>query len=123
MLRYKIFAEQARRNGNTKLAALFEKIGGDELDKHFRKQAELLGTVKSDKENLTAAISDEYLEAARMYSEMAKKAEEAGDGKAASISPPPPRTKQSIGKPSEPYLQSPPAQPIELPSPGRGGIS
>jgi rubrerythrin len=82
-LRYKIFAEQAQKNGNTKLAALFEKIAGDELDKHFRKQAELLGTVKSDKENLTAAISDEYLEAAKMYSEMAKKAEEAGDGKAA----------------------------------------
>ena len=82
-LRYKIFAEQARKNGNTKLAALFEKIAEDELNKHFRAQAEILGVAKSDKENLTAAISDEYLEAARMYSEMAKRAEEAGDGKAA----------------------------------------
>jgi rubrerythrin len=82
-LRYKIFAEQARKNGNTKLAALFEKIADDELNKHFRAQAEILGVAKSDKENLAAAISDEYLEAARTYSEMAKKAEEAGDAKAA----------------------------------------
>jgi rubrerythrin len=82
-LRYRIFAEQARKNGNTKLAALFEKIAEDELNKHFRAQAEILGVAKSDKENLTAAISDEYLEAARMYSEMAKRAEDAGDGKAA----------------------------------------
>lgn len=82
-LRYKLFAEQARRNGNSKLAALFEKVGEDELNKHFRAQAELLGVVRTDKENLAAAISDEYLESARMYTEMAKRAEEAGDGRAA----------------------------------------
>ena len=79
-LRYKLFAEQARKNGNAPLADLFDKIAGAELDKHFREQAQMAGLVKSDKENLAAAISDEYLETMKMYTDMAKRAEAAGDG-------------------------------------------
>ena len=82
-LRYKLFAEQARANGNTVLAGMFEKIARDEFNKHFMEQVKLLGLVKSDKENLATAISDEYLETAKMYTDMAKRAEEAGDTKVA----------------------------------------
>jgi rubrerythrin len=82
-LRYKLFAEQARKNGNTALAQQFEKVAEDELSKHFKEQAQLLGVVRTDTENLATAISDEYLETAKMYAEMAKRAEEAGDVKIA----------------------------------------
>jgi rubrerythrin len=78
-LRYKLFAGQARKNGNAALADLFEKIAAAEFEKHFKEQAQILGLVKSDKENLTAAISDEYLETVKMYADMAKRAEAAGD--------------------------------------------
>jgi rubrerythrin len=54
-----------------------------ELNKHFREQAQLIGMAKTGTENLTAAISDEYLETARIYPDMAKRAEEAGDSTAA----------------------------------------
>ncbi len=82
-LRYKLFAEQARKNGNSALAQLFEKVAEDELSKHFKGQAQLLGVVKTDTENLATAISDEYLETMKMYVDMAKRAEEAGDAKIA----------------------------------------
>jgi rubrerythrin len=82
-LRYKMFAEQARKNGNEALAGLFEKIGEVELNEHFKEQAQIIGLVKTDRENLTTAVSDEYLETARMYMEMAKRAEESGDSKIA----------------------------------------
>jgi rubrerythrin len=78
-LRYKLFAEQARKNGNAALADLFEKIAAAEFEKHFKEQAQIFGLVKSDKENLTAAISDEYLETMKTYADMAKRAEGAGD--------------------------------------------
>ena len=78
-LRYKLFAEQARGNGNAVLADLFDKIAAAELDKHFKVQAQIFGLVKSDKENLSSAISDEYLETMKMYAGMAKRADAAGD--------------------------------------------
>ncbi len=78
-LRYKLFAAQARENGNAALADLFEKVAVAEYDKHFKEQAQIFGLVKSDKENLAAAISDEYLETMKMYADMAKRAEAAGD--------------------------------------------
>lgn len=82
-LRYKLFAAQARENGNAVLADSFEKVAAAEFDKHFKEQAEIFGLVKSDKENLTAAISDEYLETMKMYADMAKRAEASGDSAAA----------------------------------------
>jgi rubrerythrin len=78
-LRYKLFAEQARKNGNAALADLFEKVAAAEFEKHFKEQAQIFGVVKSDKENLSSAISDEYLETVKMYADMAKRAEAAGD--------------------------------------------
>jgi rubrerythrin len=82
-LRYKLFAEQARKNGNAGLAQLFEKVSDDEFNKHFKEQAQILGVVRADTENLAAAISDEYLETVKMYVEMAQRAEEAGYAKVA----------------------------------------
>jgi rubrerythrin len=78
-LKYRMFAAKARENGNIALAELFERTAGDELQKHFTVQASDFGLVRSDKENLTSAISEEYLEAAKMYVEMAKRAEAAGE--------------------------------------------
>jgi rubrerythrin len=82
-LRYKMFAGKARENGNAALAEMFDKIADAEFNKHFKEQAELLGLIKSDKENLTAAISDEYLEAMKTYMDMSKRAEAAGEAAAA----------------------------------------
>jgi rubrerythrin len=78
-LKYRMYAAKARENGNVALAELFERTADDEFQKHFTVQASDFGLVKSDKENLTSAISEEYLETAKMYLEMAKRAAAAGE--------------------------------------------
>ncbi len=82
-LKYTMFAEQARKSGNEVLAGIFEHTADDEFEKHFKAHAKLFGLVKSDYENLLNAMSAEFVEAAQMYQEMAKRAEAAGDAEAA----------------------------------------
>jgi rubrerythrin len=78
-LRYMLCAEQARANGHTALAQLFEDTAQVEFNKHFRKLSVDYGLIKSDTENLNSAIGSEYNETMKMYQDMAKRAHAAGD--------------------------------------------
>ena len=82
-LKYTLFAEQARKNGNEVLAGILEHTAEDEFEKHFKTHAKLYGLVKGDYENLLNAMSAEFVESTQMYQEMAKRAEAAGDAEAA----------------------------------------
>jgi rubrerythrin len=82
-VKYLLFAEQARKNGNKKLADLFEKTADVERFEHFAEEAHLLGLVGGDVENLEDAIKGESYEIETMYLEFAQKAKLAGDTAAA----------------------------------------
>lgn len=77
--KYTMFAEQARRNGNTELADLFEKTAKMEHLEHLREHAELAGVVGSEQENLKDAIKGEDYETKTMYPQFAKEARAVGD--------------------------------------------
>ncbi len=81
--RYLLFAEQARRNGRPALADLFERTAHTERFEHFAEEAELVGLVGTDEENLRAAIEGEAYEVATMYPGFAEQARQAGDTAAA----------------------------------------
>jgi len=82
-LKYTLFAEQARKNGNETLAGVLEHTAADEYEKHFKEHAKLYGLSKSDHENLVNAMSAEFVESTQMYQDMAKRAEAAGDANVA----------------------------------------
>jgi rubrerythrin len=77
--KYTMFAEQARRNGNTELAELFEKTAKMEHLEHMREHAELAGVVGTDQENLKDAIKGENYETQTMYPQFARQAKAVGD--------------------------------------------
>jgi rubrerythrin len=77
--KYSLFAEQARKNGNTQLADMFEKTAKMELTEHLREHAELFGLVSTDQENLKDAIKGESYETNTMYPQFAREAKAAGD--------------------------------------------
>jgi rubrerythrin len=77
--KYTMFAEQARRNGNTELADLFEKTAKMEHLEHMREHAALAGVVGSEEENLKDAIKGEDYETKTMYPRFAREAKAAGD--------------------------------------------
>jgi rubrerythrin len=83
-VKYLLFADQARKNGNKKLADLFEKTADVERFEHFAEEARLVGLVGGDVENLEDAIKGESYEIENMYLEFAQKAKLAGDTAAAS---------------------------------------
>jgi len=80
--RYHLFAEQAQKEGHPEIAELFSKIAHEEVH-HAVEEAELLGLVKSTKENLEAAIKGESYESGKMYPEFAATAEKEGNQAAA----------------------------------------
>jgi rubrerythrin len=81
--KYLLFAEHARKNGNTKVADLFESAAKTERFEHFSEEAELAGLVGSDSDNLKDAIKGESYETETMYREFAEQAKQAGDHQAA----------------------------------------
>ena len=82
--KYMMFAQQARANGHSELAALFENTAKTERLEHFREHAELAGLASgSDADNLRDAMAGEKYETTKMYPEMAARAREAGDKQAA----------------------------------------
>jgi rubrerythrin len=81
--KYEMFAEHARKEGNTALADLFDKTAKVEHLEHFREHAELAGLVGSDQANLKDAIKGESYETETMYPNFAKEAQAAGDQAAA----------------------------------------
>ena len=61
-MKYTLYAEQAKKNGNTGAAAAFERIAAVERDKHFKVHAKYFGLVRSDAENLKDVVySEEYV--------------------------------------------------------------
>jgi rubrerythrin len=80
---YRLYAEQARREGLSSVADLFERAANIELNEHFTKAADLSGTVGDNAANLRSAISGEAYEAVTMYPRFAQQARSAGDDNAA----------------------------------------
>lgn len=81
--KYTLYAEQARSNGHETLAELFERAATVELHEHFKEEAELVGLVGSDEDNLREAIGGETYEVETMYREFAEQATGAGEAAAA----------------------------------------
>jgi rubrerythrin len=82
--KYMLYAQQARAHGHADVADLFEKTAKTEMLEHFREHAELAGLVStSDADNLRDAIAGETYETTKMYPEMASRAKQAKDSKAA----------------------------------------
>ena len=80
---YMLYAEAARRNGRHELADLFERIAHTERFEHFAEEAELVGLVGKDEDNLREAIAGERYEVETMYPSFAQQAQLAGDTAAA----------------------------------------
>jgi rubrerythrin len=82
--KYMLFALQARAHGHNDVADLFENTAKTERMEHFREHAELAGLISSsDADNLRDAIDGETYETTKMYPEMAARARQAGDRRAA----------------------------------------
>ena len=60
--KYKLFARQARNNGDNELADLFDKTADQEYLEHFMEQADLLQLAGSDEQDLANAIAGESFE-------------------------------------------------------------
>jgi rubrerythrin len=82
-VKYLLYAEYARKGGNSELADLFEKTANTERFEHFAEEAQLAGLVGSDADNLNDAIKGESFEIDTMYLEFAHRAKVAGDAAAA----------------------------------------
>lgn len=75
--KYLFFAEQARKEGNTEVADLFERMAQNE-GIHGKMLFQRLNGVKDSATNLQGAIAGEYGEWTSMYPDFAKKAREEG---------------------------------------------
>jgi len=81
--KYLLYAEQARRSGNTALANLFEQTAKTERLEHLAEEAKLAKLVGDDAANLKEAIAGESYEVDTMYRQFAEQARAAGDTAAA----------------------------------------
>lgn len=81
--KYLLYAEHARKGGNTALADLFENTAKTEHFEHLAEEAELAGLVGSDADNLKDSIKGESYEVDTMYREFAEQARAVGDTAAA----------------------------------------
>ena len=76
--KYKLFAEQARRDGKNELADLLTATSNQEYG-HFRRWAALYHLVGTDSENLRTAEQDEVNEDVKLYTRLAAEAEARGE--------------------------------------------
>jgi rubrerythrin len=81
--KYMLYAQHARTTRHPELAKLFEDAAQTERFQHFAEEAELVGLVGSDADNLKDAIKGESYEVSTMYLEFANQAKTAGDNEAA----------------------------------------
>ena len=77
--KYLLYAKHAREQGNQQLAKLFEKTAEVERFQHLQEEADLIGLVGSDADNLRDAIKGESYEVDTMYRDFAERARAAGD--------------------------------------------
>ncbi|MFI7417898.1 ferritin family protein [Nonomuraea sp. NPDC049684] len=82
-LAYAKYRQYAEHAGNPAVAGLFRGTSDVELHEHFAGEAKLAGLVGSTHANLTKAIAGEQYESRTMYPAFAKRAEAAGDTRAA----------------------------------------
>jgi rubrerythrin len=78
ILKYTAFAQHARKEGKVALAEILEKTAKSE-ERHFNEIARMYGLVREDWHNLANAIVGEYEEFSKTYSQMAERADAAGD--------------------------------------------
>lgn len=83
--KYMLYAKQARAEGKTQLADLFQHTANVELNNHFSTHAYEYGLVGTDQQNLRDSISGENYETTTMYPQMSQRAAAAGDTKVAAI--------------------------------------
>ena len=81
--RYRLFAAQAREEGDLDLAEMLEGIAAVELTEHFAELAVLARLVGADADNLAVAIQDESSEVDETYRSFAEQARAAGETAAA----------------------------------------
>jgi rubrerythrin len=79
--KYLFFSEKADEVGNKQVARLFRAVAEAETV-HARNHLKVLGEIKSDKENLGAAVGGEHYEFTRMYPDFIDQAKK-GDNKKA----------------------------------------
>jgi rubrerythrin len=84
-LKYRAYADAARRAGNEDLARLFEESADVEAKEHFAREADALGLAGFDARNLADAMAGENYENTKMYIGFADEAEKAGDKKTAKL--------------------------------------
>ena len=77
--KYKLFAKQARSNGDNELADIFDRTADQEYLEHFVEQADLLQLVGTDEQDVTNAIAGESFEVDTLYKQFAEEAREDGD--------------------------------------------
>lgn len=78
ILKYRAFAESARKNGKLTLAGLLEETAKFE-EQHFFAEAKMYGLVSEDWNNLANAIVSEYNDYTDNYVKLAERAEANGD--------------------------------------------
>ena len=71
--KYTYFAEKAEASGNKQIARLF-RAAAEAESVHARNHLRVLGDIKSDKENLAAAIGGEHYEFTSMYPDFIEEA-------------------------------------------------
>ncbi len=81
--KYLLYADHARKGGNTALADLFEETAKVERMEHLAEEAELAGIVGTDAQNLKDSIKGESYEVETMYKNFAEQARRVGDTAAA----------------------------------------
>jgi rubrerythrin len=81
--KYMLYAQHARQSGRPDLADLFERAAAMERFEHFKDEAELVGLVGRNADNLQEALKGETYEADTMYRNFARQAAAVGDKLAA----------------------------------------
>lgn len=84
-VKYLRYADQAERDGNPEVAALFRNNANVEAAEHFDREANALGFGTTPVANLEEAMSGEYYEHTEMYITFAEQAEADGDMDAAAL--------------------------------------
>jgi rubrerythrin len=84
-LKYRTYADAARKAGNEDLARLFEEAADVESKEHFAREADAAGLAGFDVRNLADAMAGENYENTKMYIGFADEAEKAGDHKVAKM--------------------------------------
>jgi rubrerythrin len=84
-LKYRAYAEAARKAGHEDLAQLFEQSADVEAKEHFAREADASGLAGFDARNLADALAGEHYENTQMYISFADEADKAGDKKVAKL--------------------------------------